>query len=73
LDVWSFHDLRHFFISELFRSGVPAHVVRALARHADLDTTQRYADLDANDLRAAAERLDGNSVEMAMRDVITTR
>jgi integrase len=62
LDTWSYHDLRHFFISELFRSGVPAHVVRALARHSDLDTTQRYADLDASDLRVAMDRLDGNGV-----------
>jgi integrase len=73
LDTWSYHDLRHFFISELFRSGVPAHVVRALARHSDLQTTQRYADLDANDLRAAINRLDGNGVETAIRDVTTTR
>lgn len=58
LDTWSVHDLRHFFVSELFRSGAPAHVVQALARHEDLKTTQRYADLDANDLRAAIDLLD---------------
>jgi integrase len=57
-DTWSVHDLRHFFVSELFRSGVPAHVVQALARHEDLKTTQRYADLDADDLRSAIEKLD---------------
>ncbi len=57
LDTWSFHDLRHFFVSELFRRGAPAHVVQALARHSDLKTTQRYADLDANDLRAAINLL----------------
>jgi hypothetical protein len=34
--------------------------VQALARHSDLKTTERYADLDANDLRAAIDRLDGN-------------
>lgn len=38
---WSYHDLRHFFISELYRRGAPAHTVRCLARHADLSTTQR--------------------------------
>ena len=56
-DVWSFHDTRHFFVSELFRKGAPAHVIQALARHSDLKTTQRYADLDADDLRAAANLL----------------
>ena len=30
-----------------------------LAGHADLATTQLYADLDANDLRNAIERIDG--------------
>ena len=61
-DVWSFHDTRHFFVSELFRRGAPAHVIQALARHSDLKTTQRYADLDVNDLRAAIDLLqvDGN-------------
>ena len=32
-----------------------------LAGHADLATTQIYADLDANDLRSAIERIDGDS------------
>jgi len=49
----SFHDLRHFFITELFRMGVSAPVVQQLAGHADLATTQRYADMVASDLTAA--------------------
>lgn len=61
LSGWSFHDLRHFFVSELFRMGVSAAAIRIMAGHADLGTTQRYADLDANDLRAAIERIDGNA------------
>ncbi len=68
-DIWSYHDLRHFFIGELFRNGVSAPAVRCLARHSDLATTQRYADLDANDLRDAINRLDGNDVEMAAEDL----
>jgi integrase len=47
-----FHDLRHFFITELFRKGVSAPVVQRLAGHADLSTTQRYADMVASDLSA---------------------
>ena len=65
---WSFHDLRHFFVTELFRNGAGAAAIQQLAGHADLATTQRYADLDANDLRSAIERIDGNSVETALGD-----
>jgi len=65
---WCFHDLRHFFVTELFRNGASAPAVQLLAGHADLATTQRYADLDANDLRSAVERIDGNSVEIDRGD-----
>jgi integrase len=70
-DGWTFHDLRHFFVSELFRAGVSAEAIRILAGHADLTTTQRYADLDANDLRAAIERIDGNAMETSKTEVAT--
>jgi hypothetical protein len=36
-----------------------------LAGHAALTTTQLYADLDANDLRRAIERIDGGSAPVA--------
>ena len=50
---YSFHSLRHFFITALFRNGVPAPAVQRLAGHAELTTTQLYADMDASDLKAA--------------------
>jgi integrase len=62
---WSFHDLRHFFVTELFRRGAPAPAVQRLAGHADLATTERYADMVASDLRAAVALFDGNSVATA--------
>jgi integrase len=65
---WSFHDLRHFFVTELFRNRAPAIAVQQLAGHADLTTTQRYADFDANDLRSAIECIDGKDVEMRKAD-----
>ncbi|MDF3067060.1 MAG: hypothetical protein K0R38_2661 [Polyangiaceae bacterium] len=68
LDGWSFHDLRHFFVTELFRNGASAVAIQQLAGHADLATTQRYADLDANDLRSAIEGIHGNSVVTARGD-----
>lgn len=58
---WSFHDLRHFFVTELFRKGAPAPAVQRLAGHADLATTERYADMAATDLRAAVALFGGNS------------
>jgi site-specific recombinase XerD len=40
-------------VTELFRRGVSAPAVQRLAGHAEMSTTQRYADMTANDLRAA--------------------
>lgn len=70
---WTLHDLRHFFVSELFRQHVPAPFTQALARHSALTTTQRYADVDANDLREAVSHLDGNGVAMKKSDVSTSQ
>jgi site-specific recombinase XerD len=57
----SFHDLRHFFVTELFRRGAPAPAVQRLVGHSDLGTTQGYADIVASDLRAAVLLLEGDS------------
>jgi site-specific recombinase XerD len=53
LNGWTFHSLRHFFITELCRRGAPTMVVKQLAGHAELSTTQRYAHMVASDLGAA--------------------
>jgi integrase len=58
---WTFHSLRHFFVTELFRRGANAAAIQRLAGHADLATTQLYADVDASDLRAAIQRMDRES------------
>ena len=50
---YSFHSLRHFFITELFRNGIPAPAVQRLGGHAELSTTQLYADMVASDLKSA--------------------
>ena len=62
LEGFRLHDLRHFFVTALFRGGTPAPTVQALAGHADLSTTQRYAHVAEVDLRDAIRRLRGNSV-----------
>jgi integrase len=62
LTGWRPHDLRHFFVTELFRRGAPAHAVQALAGHADLETTQKYAHVAAVDLRRAIAALNDPAV-----------
>jgi site-specific recombinase XerD len=57
LSGFRFHDLRHFFVTQLFRGGSSAPAVQALAGHASLTTTQRYAHVDRADLRAAIGRM----------------
>ncbi|MFT3770143.1 MAG: site-specific integrase [Minicystis sp.] len=49
----TFHHLRHGFITALLDRGVGAHVVRELAGHADLATTERYAHAAAKNKHAA--------------------
>lgn len=51
------HDLRHFFITQCFRVGGDAPTVQALAGHAHLSVTQRYAHTDAEQKRAVVGRL----------------
>lgn len=57
LTGFRFHDLRHAFVTELFRGGAPAPVVQRLAGHEHLATTQRYAHAQLPDLTAAVARL----------------
>lgn len=68
LEGWRLHDLRHFFVTALFRGGTPAPTVQALAGHADLSTTQKYAHVAEVDLRDAIRRLRGNSVVTEPRE-----
>lgn len=62
---WRFHDLRHFYVTSLFRARVPAPTVQRLAGHEHLATTQRYAHLAGVDLATAVGDFDrllrGNS------------
>jgi len=48
---WMFHDLRYFFVTQLFRRGGSAPAVQALAGHLHLATTQIYAHMVEADLR----------------------
>ena len=39
---FSCHALRHSYVTQLLRSGVPLHIARDLAGHADIETTLGY-------------------------------
>ncbi len=62
---WSFHSLRHFFATELFRRGASAPVVQQLLGHETLSTTAIYANMGATDCERAIALLDGNGAEMS--------
>ena len=70
-DGLSFHDLRHFFVSELFRKRAAAPAVQRLAGHANLATTQGYADVEASDLRATVLLFEDTSGAPATQDAGT--
>src|SRR5262249_47049296 len=51
------HDLRHAFVSNQLDRGTPIHVVRDLAGHASVVTTQLYSHASDEARRAAVGRL----------------
>ena len=51
------HAYRHFFGTELARKGASARAIMALMGHKNMQTSQRYIDLVADDLRSAIDRL----------------
>jgi integrase len=51
------HAYRHFFGTELARRGASARAIMILMGHKNMQTSQRYIDLVADDLRSAIDRL----------------
>jgi integrase len=51
------HDLRHTGLTWMADAGVPVHVLRKIAGHGSLITTQRYLHPDATAIAAASESL----------------
>jgi integrase len=60
------HDLRHSFASVGVASGDSLPIIGALLGHADSQTTSRYAHLNADPLKAAADRIAG-TIAQAMK------
>lgn len=52
-----FHDLRHYFVTSLFKLGIGAPTVRDLAGHRHMHVTARYAHSDESSRREAIEAL----------------
>lgn len=50
--------IRHAFASRPVQKGVSIYGVSKLLGHADIKTTQIYANLRSDDLRNAVDRLD---------------
>ncbi len=53
------HDLRHAFASVAASGGLSLPIIGSLLGHRNASTTQRYAHLSANPLKAAADRTAG--------------
>ncbi len=58
------HDLRHSFASLLVSGGVSLPMIGAMLGHTQVQTTQRYAHLYDEPLRAAADHV-GKTIDMA--------
>ena len=52
---WRLHDLRHAFASMMVNSGASLPIVGKILGHTNASTTQRYAHLEQNPARKAAE------------------
>lgn len=66
LQHFHFHDLRHSTASELINSGVDLHTVGLILGHKDLSSTQRYAHMLLDTLKAAV-----NSIGITKKDTLT--
>ena len=55
LDGWRIHDLRHAFASVMVNSGASLPIVGKILGHTQASTTARYAHLEENPARKAAE------------------
>ena len=55
LSGWRLHDLRHAFASAMVNGGASLPVVGKILGHSNASTTQRYAHLEENPAKKAAE------------------
>ena len=65
LTGWRLHDLRHAFASMMVNSGASLPIVGKILGHSNVSTTQRYAHLEENPARKAAEEA-AKKIQIAM-------
>ena len=53
----TFHSLRHSFVTELQKAGVPVDHIKELAGHEDIETTKGYAHENVEQLRKSVAKL----------------
>src|SRR5262249_46590385 len=58
------HDLRHTGLTRMADAGVPVHVLRKIAGHGSLVTTQRYLHPDSQSIAAAGAALSAHLTAM---------
>ena len=62
-----FHDLRHLALTLLAEEGVPLHVIKAFADHADIKVTERYLHARRGPMDEAARKLEQRYRRGALR------
>jgi len=60
------HDLRHTGLTWMADAGVPVHVLRKIAGHGSLVTTQRYLHPDSQSITAAGAALSAHLSAMTV-------
>ena len=61
---FTFHDLRHTFVTDLRKAGVQQSVIMSLAGHEDRSMFRRYDSVDIEDLRQAIRELERYRTEV---------
>ncbi len=56
IDAFHFHDLRHCFVTNMRRAGVPKSVIMTMTGHRTENMFHRYNTVDEDDMKAALEK-----------------
>ena len=62
-----FHDLRHLALTLLAEEGIPLHVIKAFADHADIKVTEKYLHARRGPMDEAARKLEQRYTRTAVR------
>jgi len=57
-DGFTFHDLRHTFVTHMRKAGNDRSVINAITGHSDAGMFSRYNTIDEDDLRQTVDRLE---------------